>query len=155
MAIRTIITDRDPILRKKSREVTNFDKRLHELLDDLSDTMYSANGVGLAAPQVSVLRRVAVVDTGDGLIEMVNPKIVYESAETIEDSEGCLSSPGEYAIIKRAKKVVVQYKDRDGNPRESIGEALLARAIRHECDHLDGIIFKDYADTILRDEDEQ
>ncbi|MEG1973020.1 MAG: peptide deformylase [Oscillospiraceae bacterium] len=155
MAIRTIITDKDPTLRKISREVTNFDERLHKLLDDLGETMYAANGVGLAAPQVSVLRRVAVVDTGEGIIEMINPKIVYESAETIEDSEGCLSSPGEYAIIKRAKKVVVQYKDRDGNDRETKGEELLARAIRHECDHLDGIIFKDYADNIIKEEDEE
>lgn len=154
MALRTIITDQDKTLRKKSREVIAFDDRLHQLLDDMGETMYEANGVGLAAVQVAVLRRAAIVDVGDGKIEMINPKIVYESAETIEDSEGCLSSPGEYGMVKRPRKVVVKYFDRNGNEGETEGEGLLARAICHEVDHLEGVIFKDHAEYMLEEDED-
>ncbi len=153
MALRNIITDKDPVLRKKSRVVTEFNERLHTLLDDMAETMYHAEGVGLAAPQVAVLRRAVVIDVGEGIIELINPKIVYESAETIEDSEGCLSSPGEYAMVKRPKKVTVKYQDRFGNHQEITGEGLLARALCHETDHLDGVIFKDLAEYMLEAEE--
>lgn len=152
MALRTIINDSDPMIRKKCREVSEINERLLTLLDDMAETMYEANGVGLAAPQVAVLKRVAVVDVGDGIIEMINPQIVYESAEMIEDSEGCLSSPGEYGMVKRPKKVVVKYLDRNGEEKETEGEELLARAICHEVDHLNGVIFKDLAEYMLEED---
>ena len=152
MALRTIITDKDPMLRKKCREVTEFNERLNILLEDMAETMYEANGVGLAAPQIAVLKRVVVIDVGNGIIEMINPSIIYESAETIGDSEGCLSSPGEYGMVKRPKKVVVKYLDRNGKEQETEGEELLARAICHEVDHLNGVIFKDLAEYMLEEE---
>ena len=128
--------------------------RIHTLLDDMAETMYAADGVGLAAPQVAVLRRVVVIDTGDGLIELINPEIVYESAECIEDTEGCLSFPGQYGVVKRPKKVTVKYQDRFGVWQEKTGEGLLARAFCHEIDHLNGICFTDLAEYMLEaDED--
>ena len=149
MAKRNIITDGDPILRKKCRPVTEFNERIHTLLDDMAETMYAADGVGLAAPQVAVLRKVVVIDVGDGLIELINPEIVYESAECIEDNEGCLSFPGQYGVVKRPKKVTVKYQDRNGNWQEKTGEGLLARAFCHETDHLNGVCFVDLAEYML------
>ena len=154
MALRTIIHDGDPLLRKKSRPVEKFDERLHTLLDDMKETMDDANGVGLAAPQISVLRRIVIIDIGEGLIEMINPKIVYESSRCEEDSEGCLSSPGEYGLVSRPMKVTVTYQNRFGEECETSGEGLLARAFCHECDHLDGILFKDRARRMLDREDD-
>ncbi len=153
MAIRRILNETDEILRKTSRTVEKFDDRLHTLIDDLAETMEEANGVGLAAPQVGVLRRVVTIDVGNGVIEMVNPEVVYESAEQIDDAEGCLSSPGEYGMVKRPKKVRAKYFDRHGNLCEIEGEGLLARAICHETDHLNGRLFKDLVSRML-DEDE-
>ncbi len=153
MAIRRILNETDEILRKTSRPVEKFDDRLHTLIDDLAETMEEANGVGLAAPQVGVLRRVVTIDVGDGVIEMINPEVVYESAEQIDDAEGCLSSPGEYGMVKRPKKVRAKYFDRHGNLCEIEGEGLLARAICHETDHLNGRLFKDLVSRML-DEDE-
>lgn len=141
------------MLRKTSRPVEKFDARLHTLIDDLVETLEEANGVGLAAPQVGALRRVVIVDVGEGTIEMVNPEVVYESAEQIDDAEGCLSSPGEYGMVKRPKKVRAKYFDRNGNLCEIEGEGLLARAICHETDHLNGRLFKDLVSRML-DEDE-
>lgn len=141
------------MLRKTSRPVEKFDDRLHTLIDDLAETMEEANGVGLAAPQVGVLRRVVIVDVGEGVIEMVNPEVVYESAEQIDDAEGCLSSPGEYGMVKRPKKVRAKYFDRSGNPCEIEGEGLLARAICHETDHLNGRLFKDLVSRMLDEEE--
>ena len=145
MAIRKILKESDEILRKQSRPVEKFDNRLHMLLDDMVETMEEANGVGLAAPQVGVLRRVVTIDVGQGVIEMVNPEIIYESAEQIEDAEGCLSSPGEYGLVKRPRKARAKYYDRHGNLCEIEGEGLLARALCHETDHLNGRLFKDLA----------
>jgi len=153
VAIRRILNETDEILRKTSRPVEKFDDRLHTLIDDLAETMEEANGVGLAAPQVGVLRRVVTIDVGDGVIEMINPEVVYESAEQIDDAEGCLSSPGEYGMVKRPKKVRAKYFDRHGNLCEIEGEGLLARAICHETDHLNGRLFKDLVSRML-DEDE-
>ena len=153
MALRTIVTEEDPLLRKRSRPVEKFDERLHILLDDMAETMAEASGVGLAAPQVGILRRAVIIDVGDGLIEMINPEIVYESAERLDEAEGCLSSPGEYGMVLRPKKVTARYFDRHGHPREITGEGLLARAICHETDHLDGRLFKDLASRMLAPEE--
>ena len=153
MAIRNILRDSDGRLRKKSRPVERFDERLLELLGDMADTMHKADGVGLAAPQVGILRRAVVIDIGEGVIEMVNPEIVWKSGELVDDAEGCLSSPGEYGMVKRPQKVKAVYRDRGGVRRELEGEGLLARAICHELDHLDGVLFKDLASEMLDPEE--
>ncbi len=141
MAIRNIVLEGDPVLYKKCREVTVFDERLAQLIDDMSETMKRARGVGLAAPQVGVLKRVVVVDIGDGLIELVNPVIVSASGEQREE-EGCLSCPNQFAVTLRPMFVTVSAQDRFGNFIEFSGKSLKARAFCHEIDHLDGILFK-------------
>ena len=113
MALRNIVKEGDEVLRKKSRPVTNFDERLWKLLDDMADTLYDAKGAGLAAPQVGILRRVVIVDIGEGLIELINPRIVMKSG-TQEEAEGCLSCPGEYGITRRPMHVTVKAQDRFG-----------------------------------------
>lgn len=144
MAIRNIVTEGDSILRKTCRSVLNFDERLVQLLDDMKETMYKAEGVGLAAPQVGILRRVCVVDVGDGIIELVNP--VIESQEGVQEgSEGCLSLPGKSAVVRRPMKVSVRAQDRNGNTFTVTGEGLKARAFCHEIDHLNGILYVDKA----------
>ena len=155
MAIRRILREEDGTLRKKSRDITVFDKRLHQLLDDMAETMQHANGVGLAAVQVGVLRRAVIVDVGEGVIEMVNPKITARSEETVCDTEGCLSYPGIYGMVERPKSVTVEAQDRRGNLFAVSGEELKARALCHEIDHLDGVVFKDLAREILDGDDEQ
>ena len=142
MAIRIIRKDEDEILRKISKKVETIDDRIITLLDDMKDTMYEAEGVGLAAPQVGVLRRIAVVDAGEGLIELINPVIVFEGGEEI-DEEGCLSLPGKNGAVCRPKKVIVRTQNRKGETLEIIGTDLLARAFCHEIDHLNGILFTD------------
>ena len=145
MAIRNIVTDEE-FLRKKCKPVEKFDDRLHELLDDMTETMYKANGVGLAANQVGVLRRVVVIDIGDenGLIELINPEIIKKSG--VQDGqEGCLSFPKQFGDVKRPKKVTVRALDRNGKEFKITGEDLLARAFCHETDHLDGNVFIDLA----------
>ena len=142
MAKRALVFSPDELLRKRSREVTSFDARLATLLDDMAETMYAADGVGLAAVQVGVLRRAVVIDTGEGLIELVNPKIVMSKGSQLE-VEGCLSCPGEYGKVKRPARVKVEAQNRYGDPVEYVGSELLARAFCHEIDHLDGIVFKD------------
>lgn len=148
MAIRNIVKDGDPILKKKCRPVEKFDQKLAILLDDMAETMHQANGVGLAAPQVGMLRRVVVIDVGEGVIELVNPKIVAYSGEQ-EGVEGCLSFPGEWGLAKRPNYVKVRAQDRNGDEFEIDGEELLARAFCHEIDHLNGVVFKDVADRML------
>ena len=148
MAIRNIVKDGDPILKKKCRPVEKFDKKLAILLDDMAETMHQANGVGLAAPQVGMLRRVVVIDVGEGVIELVNPKVVAYSGEQ-EGVEGCLSFPGEWGLAKRPNYVKVKAQDRNGDEFEIDGEELLARAFCHEIDHLNGVVFKDVADRML------
>ena len=148
MAIRNIVKDGDPILKKKCRPVDKFDKKLAILLDDMAETMHRANGVGLAAPQVGMLRRVVVIDVGEGVIELVNPKIVAYSGEQ-EGIEGCLAFPGEWGLAKRPNYVKVKAQDRNGDEFEIDGEELLARAFCHEIDHLNGVVFKDVADRML------
>lgn len=154
MAIRNIVLETDALLRKTSRPVEKFDERLWVLLDDMLETMQQANGVGLAAPQVGILRRAVIIDVGDGLYEMINPKIVWTSEDTQEDAEGCLSSPGEYGMVTRPMSVKVEYQDRNGKHCVVKGTELFARAICHECDHLDGRLFKDLATEMLEPDEE-
>lgn len=144
MAIRTIlnITDDNELLRKKSREITEIDDRIKTLLDDMAETMRDAGGVGLAAPQVGILRRAVVIDIGEGLIELINPVIVYKKGEQI-DAEGCLSVPGRSGTVARPEKVKVRALNRDGEEILIDGEGLLARALCHEIDHLDGTVYID------------
>ena len=148
MAIRKIVEmGKDDILRKHARKVEKFDKRLGVLLDDMADTMYEADGVGLAAPQVGVLKRCVVIDVGEGLIELVNPEVLVAEGEDV-DVEGCLSVPGRRATVARPEKVRVHAQDRDGNHIELEGEGLLARCLCHEIDHLDGVL---YVDKMIED----
>ena len=148
MAIRNIRVDDDPILRKKSREVTEFNDRLFELLDDMKETMYHSGGVGLAGPQVGVLKRVVVMDVSEDrneFIELINPEITYEEGEQT-GSEGCLSLPGLYGVVTRPNIVKVKAQNRDGKWCLYKGEALKARCFCHEIDHLDGVLYKDKLD---------
>ncbi|MBE6082433.1 peptide deformylase [Acidilutibacter cellobiosedens] len=142
MAIRKIRYSKDPILRKKAKEINNVTDRIKVLLDDMAETMYSKEGLGLAAPQVGVLRRAVVVDAGQGLYKLIDPRIVEQEGELI-DFEGCLSIPRITGKVKRPEKVKVEYTDIDGNRKEVEGEGLFARALCHEIDHLDGILFTD------------
>ena len=142
MAIRNIVKIGDPILSKTSRKVENFDARLWQLLDDMKETMYNANGVGLAAVQVGILRRVVVIDCGDGLLELVNPEII-EREGVQEEVEGCLSLPGESAVTLRPMSVKVKAQNRDGKWFFYSGTGLKARAFCHEIDHLDGNLYID------------
>lgn len=143
MALRLIIKEGDDVLEKKCRPVEKFDEKLFKLLDDMADTMYAANGVGLAGPQVGVLRRVCVIDIGDGLIELINPEIT-DTEGVRETTEGCLSSPGKCGITRRPQKVTARFQNRNGQWYEITGEDLLAQALCHEIDHLDGILFKNH-----------
>ncbi|MBQ0015191.1 MAG: peptide deformylase [Clostridia bacterium] len=142
MALRKVVTKEDPILRKKSRKVEKFDEKLATLLDDMAETMYAADGVGLAGVQVGMLRRVVVMDVGDGLIELVNPEITEEEGEQFAE-EGCLSIPGEYYETIRPATVKVKAQDRNGQWCVYKGEGLKARCFCHEIDHLDGVLFID------------
>lgn len=143
MAIRNIVKDGDPILRKICRSVLNFDERLATILDDMAETMYEADGCGLAAPQIGMLRRFCIVDVGDGVIELINPEIIETSGSQTGD-EGCLSFPGEFAEVERPMTVTVKAQDRNGEFFTITGEGLKARAFCHEIDHLDGIVYKDH-----------
>lgn len=142
MALRIIKTEEDPILRKKSRPVTEFNDRLFTLLDDMKDTMYKAEGVGLAAVQVGVLRRAVVIDCGDGFLELINPEIIKSSGRQ-KETEGCLSLPNKSGVTLRPSKVKVKAQDRNGEWHEYDGTDLKARCFCHEIDHLDGILFTD------------
>ena len=153
MALRKIVTLEDPVLRKTSRKVEKFDKRLWDLLDDMKDTLYSANGAGLAAVQVGILRRVVVIDVGDGLMELVNPEITERSNEKQEEVEGCLSIPGRYGVTERPEWVKVKAQNREGKWVVYKGEGLKARCFCHELDHLDGVLYIDNALEMYDEED--
>lgn len=142
MAIRKIVTVGDDVLTKKCRTVDKIDDRVITLLDDMIDTLYESGGVGLAAPQVGVLKRIVVIDLddGEGLIELINPEIISQEGEQT-DSEGCLSYPGRYGKVTRPNVVTVRAMDRNGDLYEYTGEGLLARAFCHELDHLEGKMF--------------
>ena len=152
MAIRNIVLEGDPILAKKSRQVEKFDDRQKILIDDMKETLKKENGVGLAAVQVGVLKRVIIVDIGNELVELINPKIVKRLGKQ-EDVEGCLSCPGEYGITKRPMKVLVKALNKNGEKVEYKGEGLTARAFCHEIDHLDGILFKERTIRMLDPEE--
>lgn len=143
MAIRNIVKEGDPVLTKVCRPVEKFDEKLAALIDDMYETMDEGNGVGLAAPQVGILRRIFVIDIGEGRLEFVNPKIVKTSGVQ-ESSEGCLSCPGEFGITKRPMYVTAVAQNRHGDQFTINAEGLLAKAICHENDHLDGILFKEH-----------
>lgn len=152
MAIRIIIKDNDPLLRETSKQVTEITPRIHKLLDDMADTMYDAEGVGLAAPQISILKRIVVIDVGEGLIELINPEIIEASGEQF-GPEGCLSVPGLTGNVKRSEYVKVKALDRNGKEYTVEGNGLLARALQHEIDHLNGVLFTDLAEEIYKQED--
>lgn len=149
MALRAIRLETDEVLRKKCKDVKQIDDRIIQLLDDMAETMYNANGVGLAAPQVGVLKRVVVIDIGEGLIELINPSIIEMEGEQIGD-EACLSIPGKAAVVARPNYCKVKAIDRNGNEIIVEGEELMARAFCHEIDHLDGIL---YIDNIVEGEE--
>ena len=152
VAIRNIRVEGDDVLRKKCKPVMEMTHRLSELIDDMFDTMYEAEGVGLAAPQVGIPIRVVVIDVGDGLIEMVNPVIRYKEGEQL-GAEGCLSVPGIFGDVKRAEVVKVEFTDRKNKRKVLTGSGLLARCIQHELDHLEGRLFIDIAESLRREED--
>ena len=154
MAVLKILKDGDELLRKKSREVTEITPRVLTLLDDMKDTLHKANGAGLAAPQVGVLRRIVLIEVEDGkLYEMINPEIIERSEELQHELEGCLSLPGRWGITERPAKVTVKAMDRNGDYYTVTGTDLLARAICHETDHLDGILYSDNAVRMLTPEE--
>lgn len=152
MGLRKILTDKDPALHKVCRPVEKFDGRLHRLLDDMKETLAEANGVGLAAPQVGILRRVVLVDTGDEVLELINPSLLETSGEQV-GAEGCLSIPGKYGLVKRPNYAKVRAQDRDGNWFEAEGEELIARCFCHELDHLDGILYTEVMERFLTEEE--
>ena len=152
MGLRKILTDKDPALHKVCRPVEKFDWKLHKLLDDMAETLEQANGVGLAAPQIGILRRVVLVDTGEEVLELVNPTLLETSGEQV-GAEGCLSVPGKYGLVKRPNYAKVRAQDRHGNWYEAEGEELIARCFCHELDHLDGIVYTEVMERFLTDEE--
>ena len=152
MGLRKILTDKDPALHKVCRPVEKFDRRLHKLLDDMRDTLLDSGGVGLAAPQVGILRRVVLVDTGEEILELVNPTLVETDGEQI-GPEGCLSVPGKYGLVKRPYYAKVRAQDREGNWYEAEGEELIGRCFCHELDHLDGIVYTEVMERFLTEEE--
>ena len=152
MGLRRILTAEDPALHKVCRPVEKFDRRLHRLLDDMQQTRAEANGVGLAAPQVGILRRVVIVDTGEEILELVNPELLETSGEQ-EGAEGCLSVPGKYGLVKRPNYAKVRAQDRNGEWFEAEGEELIARCLCHELDHLDGIMYTEIMERFLTEEE--
>lgn len=157
MAIRFIVKEPDPVLREHAKPVPKITPNIHKLLDDMAETMYEAQGVGLAAPQVGILKRVIVMDCGEeygGLIELINPEIIKKEGEQF-GPEGCLSIPGLQGDVRRAQKCTVKGWDRNGQDIEIEGEDLLARCIQHEVDHLNGVLFLDVAERVYRPEPEE
>lgn len=152
MGLRKILTDKDPALHKVCKPVTSFDAKLHKLLDDMGETMRDANGVGLAAPQVGILRRVVTVDLGDEILELVNPSLVETDGEQV-GAEGCLSVPGKYGLVKRPYYAKVKAQDRFGDWFEVEGEELIGRCFCHELDHLDGIVYTEVMERYLTEEE--
>ena len=152
MALRRILDDKESALHKVCKKVINFDGRLHRLLDDMHDTLEDSGGVGLAAPQVGILRRVVLVDNGEEVLELVNPELVETDGEQV-GPEGCLSVPGKYGLVKRPFYAKVRAQDRFGNWFEADGEELTARCFCHELDHLDGILYTQVMDRFLTEEE--
>ena len=154
MALRKILNDQDPALHKVCKPVESFDSKLHRLLDDMRETLIESGGVGLAAPQVGILRRVVLVDNGEEILELVNPTMLETDGEQ-EGPEGCLSVEGKYGLVKRPYYAKVRAQDRNGNWFESEGEELTARCFCHELDHLDGILYTEVMERLLTDKEMQ
>lgn len=152
MALRKILNDNDPALHKVCKPVENFDSKLHRLLDDMRETLVESGGVGLAAPQVGILRRVVLVDNGEEILELVNPTLLETDGEQV-GPEGCLSVEGKYGLVKRPYYAKVRAQDRNGNWFEAEGEELTARCFCHELDHLDGILYTQVMDRLLTDKE--
>ncbi len=152
MALRKILTDAEPSLHKVCRPVEKFDSKLHTLLDDMRETLIESGGVGLAAPQVGILRRVVLVDTEEEILELINPALVETDGEQT-GAEGCLSVPGKYGLVKRPYYAKVRAQDRNGAWYEAEGEELIARCFCHELDHLDGIIYTQVMERFLTEEE--
>ena len=155
MGIRKILTDKDPALHKVCKSVTAFDQKLHKLLDDMTETLIESGGVGLAAPQVGILRRVFLVDVGaeeNEIVEFINPEIIETDGEQV-GPEGCLSVPGKYGLVKRPYYAKVRAQDRNGEWFEAEGEELIGRCFCHENDHLDGIIYTEVMERLLTEEE--
>ena len=155
MAIRKIVTQGDEVLTKKCREVTEFNDRLHDLLDDMADTLEESGGVGLAAPQVGILRRVVlVINDEEEILELINPEIIHTECEQT-GPEGCLSVPGKFGMVTRPNVVRVRAQDRFGDWFEAEGEELTARCFCHELEHLDGHLYVEHIDHFLTEEELQ
>ena len=152
MGLRKILTDKDPALHKVCKPVESFDNKLHKLLDDMRETLIDSNGVGLAAPQVGILRRVVLVDVGDEILELINPEMLETDGEQV-GPEGCLSVPGKYGLVKRPYWAKVRAQDRNGDWYEAEGEELIARCFCHELDHLDGIVYTEVMERYLTEEE--
>ena len=155
MALRKILTDKEPALHKVCKPVTDFDAKLHKLLDDMTETLIESGGVGLAAPQVGILRRVFLVDVGEEeneIVEFINPEIIETDGEQV-GPEGCLSVPGKYGLVKRPYYAKVRAQDRNGEWFEAEGEELIGRCFCHENDHLDGIIYTEVMERLLTEEE--
>ena len=155
MGLRKILTDKEPALHKVCKPVTNFDSKLFKLLDDMRDTLIESGGVGLAAPQVGILRRVVLVDVGEEdneIVEFINPEMLETDGEQY-GPEGCLSVPGKYGLVKRPMYAKVRAQDRNGDWFEAEGEELIARCFCHELDHLDGIVYTEKVDRFLTEEE--
>ena len=152
MGLRKILTDKDPALHKVCKPMVNFDDRLFRLLADMKDTLIDSGGVGLAAPQVGILRRVVLVDTGEEILELINPTIIETDGEQ-EGPEGCLSVPGKYGLVKRPYYAKVRAQDRHGNWFEAEGEELIARCFCHELDHLDGVVYTQVMERFLSEDE--
>ena len=152
MGLRKILTVKDPALHKVCKPVEKFDWKLRKLLDDMRDTLIDSNGVGLAAPQVGILRRVVLVDTGDEILELINPVMLETDGEQ-EGPEGCLSVPGKYGLVKRPYYAKVRAQNRDGEWYEAEGEELIARCFCHELDHLDGIVYTEVMERFLTEDE--
>ena len=152
MGLRKILTVSEPALHKVCKPMVNFDNRLFRLLGDMRETLVDSGGVGLAAPQVGILRRVVLVDTGEEILELINPTLVAVDGEQV-GAEGCLSVPGKYGLVKRPYWAKVRAQDRNGNWFEVEGEELIARCFCHELDHLDGIIYTDVMERYLTEDE--
>ena len=152
MGLRKILTDKEPALHKTCKEVTSFDSKLHKLLDDMRETLIESQGVGLAAPQVGIIRRVVLVDTGEGVLELVNPTMIETDGEQV-GAEGCLSVPGKYGLVKRPYYAKVRAQDRNGDWYVAEGEEITARCFCHELDHLDGIVYTEVMERFLTEEE--
>ena len=154
MGLRKILTTKDPALRKVCKPMVNFDNRLFRLLEDMKETLIDSGGVGLAAPQVGILRRVVLVDTGEEILELINPTLVAVDGEQT-GAEGCLSVPGKYGLVTRPYWAKVRAQDRNGNWFEAEGEELIARCFCHELDHLDGIVYTEVMERFLTEDELQ